>query len=723
MAAPDGTANQTGSADRLTRVIARIYGHRTKWLLLVLWVAVLAAIGPVANKLFDSTNDQAVAWLARSAESTVVDRLQIRFPSRDTSLAVAVYVRDSGLTDADREAVARAAARLGGYAEGGQIAPPTQAPDGKAMALLIAMPTQADGHVPSDQVKRLREGARAYLPTGLDVRTTGPASAAADVGDAFAGLDTTLLLVSIAVVAVMLLLTYRSPVLWLLPLIAVGVASQLASAVVYLLATHAGLVVNSQNAGILTVLVFGAGTDYALLLISRYREELHRHADRHHAMAVALRRAGPAVVASAATVATGLLCLFAAQLNSNRGLGPVGALGIVAAVLSMTLLLPVLLLAFGRWVFWPFVPRVGTPERDGRGPWAAVGSRIARRPQAVWIGTVLVLAALSIGISGMPIGLTAAQTYTTRPESVAGQELLAAHFPAGSAEPAQVISTASGAGQVAAAARDVPGVSSVSQPVLSTDGALAQTEVVLAYPPDTSAAEDTVLRLRDAVHKVPGADARVGGVTATNRDTATANSHDRLVVIPLVLAVVLLVLILLLRSLVAPLLLIATVLLSLGSALGVGWLLFDHVFGFGGVDQSLILLGFLFLVALGVDYNIFLITRSQEEVTRLGHRSGIQRGLALTGGVITSAGLVLAATFAVLNVLPLVATAELGILVGIGVLLDTLVVRPILVPALAMDIGRRFWWPGRLSRTLPGDSDGSGRSPASQESQPNATLP
>ncbi|MFB9235106.1 MMPL family transporter [Plantactinospora siamensis] len=705
MAGEPQTDEPSASPDRLTRIIGRVFGRRTKWLVLVAWIAVLAGVGPVANMIYSSTDDDALAWLPASAESTRVAAQEDRFPAAETVLAVAVYARDSGLTPADRAAVEAARTRLAPYAEGGRIGAPIPSPTGKALALMVPMPRDANGGVAADRVKELRSDVRAGLPDGLQAKTTGPASAGADIGDAFAGLDGTLLIVSVAVVAILLLITYRSPSLWLMPLLAVGVASQLASAVVYLLIAHAGLVVNSANAGILTVLVFGAGTDYALLLISRYREELHRHSDRHVAMAVALRRAGPAVVASAATVAVGLLCLLAADLNSNQGLGPVGAIGVVAALLSMMTLLPVLLLVFGRWLFWPFVPRPGTESRGGHGLWERIGTRVARHPRRVWLGTAVLLGALALGSVGMTVGLPATDMYTTRPESVTGQALLAEYFPAGSAAPAEITGSAARSAELTAAARTVPGVASVGTPLTSTDGSLVKLQAVLTDPPDSAAAERTVRLLRAAVHAVPGADAAVGGATATAYDTDVANAHDRRLVIPLVLGVVLLVLILLLRALVAPLLLIGTVVLSFGAALGVGWLLFKHVFGFAGVDQSLIILGFLFLVALGVDYNIFLISRSREEVARHGHQAGMLRGLAVTGGVITSAGIVLAATFAVLNVLPLVATAELGLLVGVGVLLDTLVVRPIVVPALALDLGRRFWWPSRLGVRPAGGED------------------
>ncbi|MEU5265892.1 MMPL family transporter [Amycolatopsis sp. NPDC021455] len=674
--------------------LAGIPGHRRfKWLTVVLWVAVLAAIGPAADKIWDSTDDDATAWLPASAESTAVAAAQDGFPAGDVKPAVVVFARESGLTPSDREAVAVYRASLAAAVPEARDARVTDSADGKALTLGVPLRAATAG----DAVKVIRAGADRAVPEGLVVKTTGPAAASADTGDAFDGLDSTLLWVSVLVVGFLLLLTYRSPVLWLLPLIAVAVGSRLASAVVYLLIEHAGLVVNSQNAGVLTVLVFGIGTDYALLLISRYREELRVHEDRHRALAVALRRSAPAIFASAATVVAGLLCLVFADLAPDSGLGPVGAIGVGCAVLAMTTLLPALLAIFGRWVFWPLVPRPGgrSAAAEPAGVWARVAAVVARRPKTAGLATALGLVVLALAGTGMHVGLGKADSFTTTPESLAGQQILARHFPAGSSDPAIVLSTRDSAAAVAAAAGAVEGVGSVGKPAFSADGTLARTPVQLTDAPDSAAAADTVQRLRDAVHRVPGADAKVGGTTAAAFDTDRASAHDRLLVMPLVLLVVLLVLILLLRSLVAPLLLVATVVLSFGSALGAGWLLFRYVFGFAGVDQNLILLGFLFLVAVGVDYNIFLVSRIREEAGPHGHAAGVRRGLAVTGGVITSAGLVLAATFSVLTVLPLVATVELGVLVGVGILIDTLVVRSLLVPALALTAGPRFWWPDR----------------------------
>ncbi len=633
-----------------------------------------------------------------SAESTHVAALADRFPGANTSLAAVVFARDDGrLTAADRAAVARARKQLTRFVPDRRIAPPRQSTDGRA--LLLSVPLR-DGDQTADQVKDIRGVIAEDAPPGLQAKVAGPAAQAADMAAAFKGLDGKLLLVAGAAVAVLLLVIYRSPVLWLLPLISAAAANEVATGVVYLLAKHAGLMVNGQTQGILAVLVFGIATDYALLLIARYREELHRQEDRHLALAVALRRAGPAILASSATVILGLLCLLVAELGSNHDLGPACAIGVGCGVVVLLTLLPALLVLCGRWVFWPFTPRVSDVAAQ-YGGWHRLAAGVGRRPRLIAVSTVVVLGALAIGLTGLKTGLTVEQSYTKTVPSVAAQRVVAAHFPAGESAPAQIVTSTSAQRTVAAAAGKVEGVSALLPAQRSTDGRLVRLPAVLTDPSDSAAARDTVDRLRSALPD----GALVGGPSATDRDMRAAWSHDDRVVMPLILGVVLLVLTGLLRSLVAPLLLVATVVLSYAAALGASTLLFSHVFGFAGLDSMVPLLGFLFLVALGVDYNIFLMTRVREEAGRIGHRAGVLRGLAVTGGVITSAGVVLAATFVALGVLPLVAMAEIGVLVALGVLLDTLLVRSLLVPALAMLTGRRIWWPSRHAATVDADRD------------------
>ncbi|NUU21111.1 MAG: MMPL family transporter, partial [Streptomycetaceae bacterium] len=510
-------------------------------------------------------------------------------------------------------------------------------------------------------------------------------------------IDSTLLTATVAVVVVLLLLTYRSPVLWLLPLLAAGVSLAVSQAVIYLLAAHAGLTVNAQSAGILIVLVLGAGTDYALLLTARYREELRRHEDRHEAMGLALHRAGPAILASSATVVVSMLCLTVAEMNSTRGLGPVCAIGVLVALVAMLTLLPALLVVMGRWVFWPVRPSYGTAEPTRTGRWAHIGAAIARRPRRVWIGTGLALVACAVGLVSLnATGLSAADSFTGTPDSVVGQEALDRHFPAGTGDPLSVIGDTAATPAVEAVVRADPGVSATTPAVVS--GGRAFFLATLTDRPDSQAAKDTVDRVRDAVHAVPDANARVGGGTAVILDAERAATHDNKVIIPLVLAVVLVILGVLLRAVVAPLVLIATVVLSYAAALGISVFVFEHVFHFAGQDNAFPLFVFVFLVALGIDYNIFLMTRVREEAAHRGTREGAVTGLAATGGVITSAGLILASTFAVLSTLPVVAFTEIGFAVALGVLLDTLVVRSVLVTALTVDLDRHMWWPSSLSR-------------------------
>ena len=689
-----------------TRVIV---GRRTKWLVLLFWVVLVAVAGPLAGKLTGAEKNDAKNWLPGKAESTKVLDLQTAFQSPNTIPAVVVYERASGLTAADKAKIADDTNRFAGVGNiDGHITGPVFSPDGKGAQVVVPLDLGKDGWNRASKVVGKMFVISRTSP-GLSVHVTGPAGFAADSADAFKGIDGTLLFAALGVVIFILLLTYRSPVLWLLPVISAGVALMVAQGVIYLLAHNGGLTVNAQSAGILTVLVFGAGTDYALLLIARYREELRRHEDRHEAMALALHRAGPAVIASAGTVAIGMLCLLFAEMNSTKGLGPVAAIGVVIALAAMVSLLPALLVICGRWVFWPKRPRFGSVEPTVTGFWARVGTRIGRRPRAVWVTTALVLGVLALGLLDLNAsGLSNKDSFRGHPDSVTGEAVLAKHFPAGSGQPVVVIANASTAELVSHVVATTQGIASVDQPVVKGDLAFIQGTMTAA--PDSQAGYDTVDRVRDGVHPIAGADAKVGGTTAINLDVKRAAHHDRDVIIPIVLLVVFVILALLLRAVVAPLVLIATVVLSFAAALGVSALMFNHVFGFGGADTGFPLFVFVFLVALGIDYNIFLMTRVREEALKDGTRAGALTGLAATGGVITSAGLVLAGTFAVLATLPLIGFAEIGFTVAFGVLLDAFVVRSILVTALNLDLGDRMWWPSALSRRS--------RSPVTLEDEP-----
>ena len=684
--------------NRARRLAALPCGRRSKWVVLALWIVLLVALGPLAGKLTGVENNQSSSWLPGSAESTKVLNLQGQFASTQNIPGVVVYTRDSGITPADQ---AKAAADRAAFAKvadvTGPIAGPVLSKDGKALETIVPIDVNGGSWtVLSTVVDSLRSTATSGDP-GLTAHVTGPAGSGADQGKAFSGIDGTLLYATLGVVVLLLLLTYRSPTLWLLPLISSGLALTAAEGVIYLLAKHAGLTVNAQSAGILLVLVIGAGTDYALLLVARYREELRRHADRHEAMAEALHRAGPAILASAGTVALSMLCLLFSRMNSTSGLGPVCAIGVLVALAAMLTLLPALLTITGRWVFWPVRPAFGTAEPTESGLWARVGGGISRRPRVVWIGTTLALGALALGLFSLKAdGLSSAGTFTNKPDSVVGQTVLDAHFPGGAGSPIVVIAKADAAARAQQALAGTAGITATTPPVVKGD--LAYLTGTLSSDPDSQAAKDTVDRVRTAEHALPGAQAEVGGNTAVVLDTQRASRHDDFVIIPIVLVVVLFILALLLRAVVAPLLLIATVVLSFGSALGLSALVFQHLFHFEAEDSAFPLFVFVFLVALGIDYNIFLMTRVREEAATRGTRNGALAGLAATGGVITSAGLILASTFGVLGTLPVVGFAEIGFAVCVGVLLDTLVVRSILVTALTMDLGRRLWWPSALSR-------------------------
>jgi RND superfamily putative drug exporter len=682
------------------RYAAFVAGRRSKWVVLVFWLLLIAVAGSLASKIGSAENNDAQTWLPASAQSTrALAVAEQYFAGKDISTAVVVYARASGLTATDLSAIDADRNLMASRHAAGTISAVTESGDRKAAFISVPLRTSpSDNNVLGNEVTQLTSTARSGTPAGLEVEITGPAGDVADYIHIYTGLDAALLGGALAIVALFLLATYRSPVLWLVPLLSVGLASEIASGVVYLLAEHAGLTVNGESAYVLTILVLGVGTDYALLLIARYREELHRQQDRHMAMASALRRCLPAITASAATVAIATLCLLAGRMNSTRGLGPVVAIGIVVAFLAMTSLLPALLVILGRWLFWPFIPRYqagheATGLEQQHRFWARVSRTVGRNPRPLWIVTALVLAGLACGAFSVTTGQTQAQQFTRPVSSVTGQQLLDQHFPAGSSAPADVYVPAGGAMTALATVRHTPGITSAS--LTGSAGGWAHITAVFGAAPDTGAARQTVTSLRTALAAAPGqaSSALVGGQSAVALDTSNAEAAEERLLIPVILAVVLVMLMLLLRALVAPVVLLLSVVLTYGAAVGAASLIF-HALGHPQIDRSLFLFGFLFLVALGVDYTIFLMTRAREEVQRHGHRDGILASLALTGGVITSAGLVLAATFCVLAAIPTVGSLQEGLLIAVGVLLDTLLVRSLLVPALALDIGPRIWRPG-----------------------------
>jgi len=712
------TKNRIDEVGKLAWVPA---GRRSKWAVLIFWLIVAAMAVGTAGKLDDAQKNDAATWLPGGAESTKVIKAVEQFQSQDEVATIVVYERAGGMKPQDFAAVAGQVKKFNAIkAVQQESLGPIPSKDGKALQVIVPVDTSKGGwEVSGTAVSEMRAIAE-DTPAGLTSHFTGQGGFAADQAEAFSGIDGKLLYSALAVVIFILLLTYRSPVLWLLPVVSAGVALTIAQAVIYLLATHANLVVNAMSAGILTVLVFGAGTDYALLLVARYREELRQHDDRHEAMAYALHRTGPAIFASGTTVIAGMLCLVVASMNSTKGLGPVVAVGIAIALMVMLTLLPALLVIFGRWFFWPARPSLGSPDRTMSGMWSKVGARIARAPRATWVVTSVLLVIAVLGLGQLnAVGLQNKDSYFGTPDAVVGEQVLAKHFPAGAGEPVVVIAKAEHAKAVVAAMTGVKGLSSVTPPAVKGD--LAYIASTLTDPPSGRAAIDTVDRVRDAIHEVDGAEAIAGGSTAMRADAQRASGADNKLIMPLILVVIFLILMMLLRAVVAPVILIATVVLSFGAALGISAILFRHVLGFAGAEASMPLLVFVFLVALGIDYNIFLMTRVREEAKRVGTRRGALIGLSATGAVITSAGLVLAGTFSVLATLPVVNFAEMGLAVGLGVLLDTLVVRSVLVTALNLDVGRFMWWPSSLGRQedLDHETDDTGER-AEVELQPVA---
>ena len=699
----------------MSRFLTAPAGRTAKFVVAGACLLVLLVSGALnlPGKYTDAENNESTSFLPADAESTEVLRIVEELQGGEQAPAVIVYRREGGLTPRDRAHIAADRAELnraiaenrgGIYRAVSPFGRPQLSESADAALLIANIKGDGEGETILDPVQDIRE--RVSDPGGgLEVKVTGPAGFAADAIEVFEGINGTLLGVALLLVFVLLILIYRSPIFWVIPFFSVIFAEVSTRSIAYGL-TEIGVVVNGQSSAILSILVLGAGTDYALLLVSRYREELRKHKDKHEALALALRTAGPAIVASGATVIFALLCLTVAEVEGTAGLGPIGALGIAVAMVTMLTLLPALLAITGRRAFWrpPVfgwgngVPHFGDEGADEtHGAWRRVGERVARGPRRVWIGTATLLAIGALGLLTIDTGLTQADAYREEVESLQGQELLAQSFPAGESAATEVI--ARPGGDIAAVTRALENFDGVAQVVPTRlsgpDGTLIN--VILEPEPYSTEAFDLIPGIRSAVKEAGGPGVLVGGPSAIEYDVRRAAARDTRVIIPIALVVVLLILIVLLRALVAPLLLIATVILSFAAALGISVVIFDVVFGFAGVDPSFPLYAFIFLVALGIDYNIFLMARVREETLRHGTRQGMLRGLAVTGAVITSAGIVLAGTFSVLAVLPLVFLTETGFVIAFGVLLDTFVVRSVLVPALVLDIGPRVWWPSRLA--------------------------
>ena len=711
----------------------RTKGRRALWIAVVsiiAWLSIGGFSGAAFSKISTVQENDNSAFLPENAESTIAGKITVKFSDQSENLLPTLLLLVGDLNPATNpEAFSAAnqyAATLGtkvlpesGKPLSAYFVPgaPLQAipsADGKAVLINVQLDAKIAGeNIDKEPVLPLlidfiREDMEKSFGATLESHVTGPGGIFADLFGAFGSIDTKLLQTTLIVVAIILIVVYRSPILWIIPLFTAGTALGLATMVVYYLAKADVIDLNGQTQGILDVLVLGAATDYALLLISRYREELHHHESRYESMKIALRGVVEPIVASGSTVIAGLMVLLLSDLSSNRGLGPVGSIGIASAMLAALTLLPALLIVFGRWIFWPKVPRFDDQDEKLSGVWAKVGSFVDRKPRAIWVTTALVLIVFAgFSTTLKSDGLAQTDAFTTRTDSVIGLEKLGEHFPSGEGTPVEIVVDQA---DIAAASAAIKGVKNVANvvPVTKLDPTTRQPTAdlkivdgkvllyaTLSVAPDSVEAKETIPVLRDAV-KAVDQNILVGGQTAVGYDVDQSSRRDNRVIIPIVLLLIAIILGLLLRSIYAAALLLVTVVLSFAATLGVCALVFEHVFGFAGTDASFPLFAFVFLVALGIDYNIFLMTRVREESMKIGTRAGVIKGLTVTGGVITSAGIVLAATFGVLGVLPLVFLAELGFAVAFGVLLDTIVVRSLLVPALVREIGPKIWWPSKL---------------------------
>ena len=684
----------------MARLLALSGTRRAKIYVALFWVVVFFGLNGVNifDKFADAEQNRSVDYLPQNAESVKVIEEVADFPSGERFAAVVVYRRDAGLTGADRTRIVQDRDALAKVATAGEPPTPRLSPDGTTALNIVPLKTTGEAEVLTGKVDEVREVAERGSP-GLQVEVTGPAGFGADAVDVFESINGTLLLGTALLVFVLLILIYRSPIFWMIPFFAVIVAEVSSRGLGYVL-SELGVTVTGQSSAILTVLVFGAGTDYALLIVARYREELRRQEDKHAAVGTAMRTAGPAIVASAGTVMVGLLCLSLAEVTGTNGLALIGAMGVGLAMVVMCTLLPALLAIVPRGAFWPRVPHFGDTGADAtHGVWRRIAERVGGRPRLVGAAGGLALLAMCAGLAWWSTDLTTGNQFRTDESSTRGQELVARAFPAGSNVPnTVVVPNPQQAGEVQAALRERPEVAAVGAPETGEPG--ARFDLILRAEPYSPEAFDQIPDLRAVAKEAGGDGVLIGGPTAEERDLRASAERDTKVIVPLVLVVVFLVLAALLRAVVLPAILLATVVLSYVAAMGVGFFFFEFVFDFPGADPSLPLWTFVFLVALGVDYNIFLMARVREEALRHGTRQGMLRGLAVTGGVITSAGIVLAGTFSVLASLPLVFLTEMGFIIAFGVLLDTFIVRSIIVPALVFDIGPRVWWPSTLRLSM-----------------------
>ena len=685
---------------------------RSAWA--VVAVAIVAVVAVLSLPTLDPVDPRSGTGLSDSWESVRAERLQDQLPSADVDTAIVVLSREDGaaLTDADLSGAASATQALARFTVSGAVPPPQPAPDGTVALVPLPLAVE-DGDLEgtADLVAEIRSGL-VDLPGGLQAEVTGGPAFQADLSAVFEGADVTLLLATAVVVAVLLLITYRSPILLVVPLVVVAAAEQSVLRLLEIVLPAAGLAYDGSTPGIVSILVFGAATNYALLLIARYREQLRVTDRATDAMAQAVRGAWSAILASGGTVVLAVTTLLLAQTEGFQALGLGSAVGIVVAMVAGLVVLPCALVIFGRAAFWPFVPRFGSTGREGS-LWGRIGSAAARRPALVASAGVLALVALATPALGIQTGLSQNEQFRETPEAVAGAETLASAFPAGATEPAAVLTTPDRADAVAAAVAEVDGV--VSAEVTEAGAAVARVDVVVDAEPGTDESFVTVREVRDVAAETGGDGTEVGGPLGERLDLTDAQARDRAVIVPLILVLVGAVLVLLLRALVAPVLLLLAVVASYFASLGLSWWLFQNVFGYPALDAPVLLLSFVFLVALGVDYSIFLTTRAREEAAVQGTAPGMLTALRVTGGVITSAGVLLAAVFAVLGVLPLITLTQIGVIVCVGVLLDTLVVRTLVVPSLAFLLRERFWWPSRVDPRPASDV-------GSDDDRPHATA-
>ncbi|MGO0602972.1 MMPL family transporter [Brevibacterium linens] len=696
---------------------------RGSWLVLG---AIVVLVALLFGLLSGAGEDRPTETAPADSESTQAQAILDKFPEADKQSVMVVASNEDGseLSADDQAELKKLGGSLGdsvGDESTAAVTGPILSGDRQAALLMVPITVGLTNSDTAETVDDLRTAiaddptAQSLTGDGMSLLVTGGPAIGADIASAFNGADFTLLIVTIVIVALLLIITYRSPVLWLLPLIVIGTADGLASTVTAAVGDWLDL---QFDAGIISVLVFGAGANYALLFISRYREELRRFTDHRTALAEAWTHTATTILASNLTVVLSLLSLVFAIIPGTRGLGITAAVGLLISAAAVLFALPPVLAICGKTMFWPFIPKVERAADEELTPaeaaaanrstapasvakpsiWRTIATRVVRRPGLHLGAGIIILGVMATGFIGSSIGLDQTEKFRVQSESAQGLDVLADHFPPGESQPIWIVDDADHADDVVDTVSDMDGVVRASAIEDTTIDGTSVTKIMVTgeFEPDSAKGLDLVEDIRSDVHAIDGANAQVGGAAATELDARDGNQTDFVTIVPMVLAISFIILLGILRAPIAAFTLLLVNVVSSAAAIGLGAFLSRTIFGQSALDAQVPILAFLFLVALGIDYSIFLAHRAKKESVLHGGRQGMVEAVAHTGGVITSAGIVLAGVFAALGMLPLMVLGQLGLIVGVGVLVDTIIVRTVIVPSIFGLVGNKMWWPNKV---------------------------